>query len=73
MMGNPFLGDRGATRRVIDHHIWKMAASWDIEPCSQVKPYQHFRGACRLHHQGNEQATQLTVLQEYFGIWNKCT
>jgi hypothetical protein len=31
-----------------------MRAFWDIVPCSLIKVDQHFRGAYRLHHQGDE-------------------
>jgi hypothetical protein len=32
----------------------KMAVFWVVAPCSLVKFYRHFRGACCLHHQGDE-------------------
>jgi hypothetical protein len=32
----------------------KMAVFWVVAPCSLVEDYQHFRGACYLHHQDNE-------------------
>jgi hypothetical protein len=33
--------------------ITKMALFWDVAPCSLVEVYR-FRGACSLHHQGDE-------------------
>jgi hypothetical protein len=30
----------------------KMAVFWVVAPCGLVEVYQHFRGACCLHHQG---------------------
>jgi hypothetical protein len=32
----------------------QMAVFWVVAPCSLVEVYQCFRGACCLHHQGNE-------------------
>jgi hypothetical protein len=32
----------------------KMAVFWVVAPCSLVEVYQHFRGPCCLHHQGND-------------------
>jgi hypothetical protein len=32
----------------------KMAAFWDVTPCSLVEVYQRFRGTCCLHHQGDD-------------------
>jgi hypothetical protein len=32
----------------------KMAVFWDVAPCSLVEVYRRFRGACCLHHQGDE-------------------
>jgi hypothetical protein len=29
----------------------KVTVFWDVAPCSLVEVYQHFRGACCLHHQ----------------------
>jgi hypothetical protein len=34
-----------------------MAVFWVVAPCSLVEVYQHFRGPCCLHHQG-EQTTR---------------
>jgi hypothetical protein len=31
-----------------------MVVVWDVEPCSLVEVYQHFRGVCCSHHQGDE-------------------
>jgi hypothetical protein len=31
----------------------KMAVFWIVAPCSLVEVYQHFRGPCCLHRQGN--------------------
>jgi hypothetical protein len=31
----------------------KMTVFWDVTPCSLVDVYQHFRGACCLHHKGD--------------------
>jgi hypothetical protein len=30
------------------------AASMKMAPCSLVEVYRHFRGACCLHHQGDD-------------------
>jgi hypothetical protein len=32
----------------------KMTVFWDVAPCSLVEVYRRFRGACFLHHQGDE-------------------
>jgi hypothetical protein len=32
----------------------KTAVFWIVEPCSLVEVYRRFRGACCLHHQGDE-------------------
>jgi hypothetical protein len=32
----------------------KMAVFWAVTPCSLVEVYRRFRGACYLHHQGDE-------------------
>jgi hypothetical protein len=32
----------------------KMAVFWVAAPCSLVEVYQHFRGLCCLHNQGDE-------------------
>jgi hypothetical protein len=32
----------------------KMTVFWVVVPCSLVEFYQRFRGACCLHHQGND-------------------
>jgi hypothetical protein len=32
----------------------KMAFFWVVAPCSLVEVYQRFRGACFLHHQGDD-------------------
>jgi hypothetical protein len=32
----------------------KMTVFWDVAPCSLVEDYRRFRGACCLHHQGDE-------------------
>jgi hypothetical protein len=31
-----------------------MAVFWVVAPCSLVEVYRHFRGACCLHHQGDD-------------------
>jgi hypothetical protein len=33
----------------------KMAVFWVVAPWHQVEVYQHFRGPCCLHHQGDRQ------------------
>jgi hypothetical protein len=35
----------------------QMTVFWDVEPCSLVQVYRRFRGACCLHHQGDEAAS----------------
>jgi hypothetical protein len=37
-----------------DKQYTGMAVFWVIAPCSLVEVYQRFRGACCLHHQGDE-------------------
>jgi hypothetical protein len=44
----------------------KMAVFWVVVPCSLVEVYQHFRGACCLHHQGDEaESTSETTLVNF--------
>jgi hypothetical protein len=40
----------------------KMAVFWVVAPCRLVEVYQHFRGPCCLHHQGDEWAISLIAL-----------
>jgi hypothetical protein len=37
----------------------KITVTGDVVPCSLVEVYQRFRGACCLHHQGNEYTTMM--------------
>jgi hypothetical protein len=37
----------------------KMAVFWVVAPCRLVEVYQCFRGACCLHHQGDENRENL--------------
>jgi hypothetical protein len=32
----------------------KMAVFWVVAPCSLAEVYRHFRGACCLHHRGDD-------------------
>lgn len=32
----------------------KMAVFWNVASCDLVEVYGCFKGACRLHHQGDE-------------------
>jgi hypothetical protein len=32
----------------------EIAVFWVVAPCSLVEVYQHFRGPCCLHHQGDD-------------------
>jgi hypothetical protein len=32
----------------------KITDFWDVAPCSLVEVYRRFRGACCLHHQGDD-------------------
>jgi hypothetical protein len=38
-----------------------MIVFWDVAPCSLVEFYQGFRGACCLHHQGYEYASETLI------------
>jgi hypothetical protein len=39
--------------QVVTEASMKMTVFWDDVPCSLVEVYRHFRGAYRLHHQGD--------------------
>jgi hypothetical protein len=41
----------------------KMAVFWVVAPCSLVEIYQHFRGPCCLHHQGDRSETLVNFYQ----------
>jgi hypothetical protein len=43
----------------------KMAVLWDVEPCSLLEVYWHFRGACYLHHQALSASTSETSVDFY--------
>jgi hypothetical protein len=43
-----------------------MTVFWDVAPCSLVEVYRRFRGACCLHHQGNEYTAQHPRRQSVF-------
>jgi hypothetical protein len=44
----------------------KMIVFWVVAPCSLVEVYQLFRGACCLHHQGNEPASTSETLVNFY-------
>jgi hypothetical protein len=39
--------------------MMKITVFWVVAPCSPVEVYQHFRGTCCLHHQGDETLVNL--------------
>jgi hypothetical protein len=43
----------------------KMAVFWVVAPCSLVEVYRRFRGACCLHHQGDRNNREDSVLLVY--------
>jgi hypothetical protein len=45
--------DHFAEFEVLTAVSMKMAVFWVVAPYSLVEVYQHFRGPCCLHHQGN--------------------
>jgi hypothetical protein len=42
----------------------KMAVFWVVAPCSLVEVYRRFRGACRLHHQGDKRGLLIALMME---------
>jgi hypothetical protein len=43
----------------------KMTVFWDVASCGLVEVYQHFSGACCLHHQGDhDQMMEATSTSE---------
>jgi hypothetical protein len=44
--------------------------SWVLAPCSLAEVYRRFRGACCLHHQGDQ--TLLCYVNNYFNIYISC-
>jgi hypothetical protein len=47
------------TRVLVRHQVltvlrMKMTVFWDVALCSLVEVYQRFRGACCLHHRGDQ-------------------
>jgi hypothetical protein len=45
----------------------KMTIFCDVVPCSFVDVYQHFRGACCLHHQSDGYFLLITLMMEAAG------
>jgi hypothetical protein len=43
-----------------------MAVFWVVVLCSLVEVYQHFRGPCSLHHQGDETARTYETLVNFY-------
>jgi hypothetical protein len=63
-------------KRVSSGEIYlKMTVFWYVVPCSLVEVYQHFRGACCLHNQGDvalmmeAASTPETSVNFYQTIW----
>jgi hypothetical protein len=54
-MSHPFVGFEFLTAVST-----KMAVFWVVAPCSLVEVYQRFRGACCLHHQGDQGTLKTT-------------
>jgi hypothetical protein len=43
----------------------KTVVFWVVAPCSLVEVYQHFRGPCCLHHQGDEKFLCTLLWEKY--------
>jgi hypothetical protein len=46
----------------------QMTVFWVVVPCSLVKVYRRFRGACCLHHQGDRHLEELSFSHRSLNI-----